>query len=57
MALSVLPLFFDVTMTHLSKYLQFARRNVVKVLLRNDYAKISMPSLQKLEEHRWVINR
>ena len=43
------------TMTPTGKYLQFARRIIVKVLLNDQYAKIEMPSHEKLEEYRAAI--
>lgn len=54
-SLMVLQLIFGTTMTPTGKYLQFARRIIVKVLLNDQYAKIEMPSHEKLEEYRAAI--
>ena len=51
-SLMVLQLIFGLTMTPVSKYLQFARRILVKILKANELAKISLPSHEKLEEYR-----
>jgi hypothetical protein len=44
-------------MSPVSKYLQFARRVMIKLLRRNKLAKISMPSPDKLEEYRDMIHQ
>ena len=51
-SLMALQLIFGTTMTPTSKYLQFARRILVKVLLDDPYAyaKIEMPTHEKLKE-------
>ena len=54
-SLMVLQLIFGTTMTPTCKYLQFARRILVKVLRNNEYAKIVMPSAHQLEEYRQMI--
>ena len=47
----VLQLIFGMTMGPVSRYLQFARRIMVKILKRNDIAKISPLTVEKLEEY------
>ena len=54
-SLMVLQLIFGTTMTATAKYLQFARRILVKVLCNNEYGKIVMPTADKLEEYRLMI--
>eukprot|EP00956_Cyclotella_meneghiniana_P016899 scaffold27151_cov58-Cyclotella_meneghiniana.AAC.7 len=50
-----LKLIFGMTMMPVGKYIQFARRILVRVLTSNDTAKISMPSNEKLEQYRSMI--
>jgi hypothetical protein len=50
-----LQLIFGMTMTPVAKYLQFARRILVVVLIDNEMAKIAMPTHAKLEEYRRMI--
>jgi hypothetical protein len=50
-----LQLIFGLTMTPVAKYLQFARRILVVVLIDNEMAKITMPTRAKLEEYRRMI--
>ena len=52
---TALQLIFGTTMTPTCKYLQFARRILVYVLHKDVYAKISMPTNEKLEEYRNMI--
>jgi hypothetical protein len=54
-SLMVLQLIFGMTMSPVAKYLQFARRILVKILKANDLAKIQIPPPEKLEEYRAVI--
>jgi hypothetical protein len=54
-SMMVLQLIFGMTMTPLSKYLQFARRIVVKILKKDNLARIALPTNDKLEEYRQVI--
>ena len=51
-----LQLIFGMAMTAVSKYLQFMRRIVIKVLKHNNLTKIRMPSLDELEEYRQAIH-
>jgi hypothetical protein len=44
----VLQLIFGMTMSPLSKYLQFARRIIIKILKKDPLAKISLPDHDKL---------
>jgi len=53
----VLHLIFGMTMSPVSKYLQFASRIVIKVLRGNELTRISMPSPDKLEEYRDMIHQ
>jgi hypothetical protein len=52
----VSQLIFGMTMTPALKYCQFARRILVKVLQRNQFAMITMPSPGKLEEYHSMIH-
>lgn len=54
-SLMALQLIFGMTMTPVGKYIQFARRILVRVLKTNDIAKITMPTVEKLEEYRTMI--
>ena len=54
-SLMVLQLIFGMTMSPVAKYLQFARRILVKILKANDLAKIQIPPPEKLEEYQAVI--
>ena len=54
-SLMVLQLIFGLTMTPVSKYLQFVRRILVKILKANELAKICLPTHEKLEEYRGMI--
>jgi len=54
-SLMVLQLIFGLTMTPVSKYLQFARRILVKILKANELAKICLPTHKILEEYRGMI--
>ena len=54
-SMMVLQLIFGMTMTPLSKYLQFARRIVVNILKKDHLARIALPTNDKLEEYRQVI--
>jgi hypothetical protein len=54
-SMMVLQLIFGLTMTPVSKYLQFARRILVKVLKSSSLAKITLPSHDKMEEYRSAI--
>ena len=54
-SLMALQLIFGMTMTPVGKYIQFARRILVRVLKTNDMAKITMPTVEKLEEYRTMI--
>jgi hypothetical protein len=54
-SLMVLQLLFGMTMSPVGKYLQFARRILVKILKNDDLAKIKVPSVQRLEEYRAMI--
>jgi hypothetical protein len=51
-----LQLIFGMTMTPVGKYLQFARRILVRVLVNDQYARIRVPTNDKLEEYRRTIN-
>jgi hypothetical protein len=44
------------TMSPLAKYLQFARRIVIKILKKDPLAHIALPTNDKLEEYRQVIS-
>ena len=44
----VLQVIFDMTMSMLSKYLQFARRIIIKILKKDPLTKISVPAHDKL---------
>ncbi len=48
-------LIFRMTLSCVSKYLQFGRQIIIKVLKQDPVAKIAMPSLEKLEEYRTLI--
>lgn len=50
-----LQLLFGMMMLPVAKHLQFARRILVRILKRDDLAKIQLPSLAKLEEYRATI--
>ena len=54
-SLMVLQLLFGMTMSPVSKYQQFARRILVKILKAYTLAKIEMPSPDKLKEYRAMI--
>ena len=54
-SLMVLQLLFGMTMSPVAKYLQFARRILVKILKSNNLAKIKLPLHEKLEEYRAII--
>lgn len=55
-SLMAIQLIFGMTMTPVGKYLQFARRIIVHVLVNDPNAKIVMPTHDKLEEYRQMIN-
>jgi len=55
-SLMVLQLIFGLTMTPVGKYLQFARRILVKILKAHPMAKISIPDDDKIEEYRSMIH-
>jgi hypothetical protein len=46
-SLMALQLIFGMTMTPVSKYLQFARRILVRVLVNDQYARIRLPTNDK----------
>jgi hypothetical protein len=52
----VLQLIFGLTMTPVGKYLQFARRILVKILKAHPMGRIQLPNAQKLEEYRSMIH-
>lgn len=54
---SVFPLQMDfgLTMTNLSKYLRFGRRIVIEVLKNDEYARIAVPSPEKINEYKGAI--
>ena len=52
----VLQLLFGMTYSSLSKYLQFARRIIIKLLKNDPLAKISLPDDNKLQEYREIIS-
>lgn len=54
-SMMALQLIFGMTMTPVGKYIQFARRILVRVLTSDEMAKISMPTNEKLEEYRSMI--
>ena len=54
-SLMVLQLIFGLTMPPVSKYLQFARRILVKILKANELPKICVPTHEKLEEYKAMI--
>ena len=54
-SLMVLQLLFGMTMLPVLKYLQFARRILVKILKANTLVRIMLPSPDKLEEYRAMI--
>ena len=56
-SLMVLQLVFGMTMTPIAKYLQFARRILVKALKGYHLAQIRLPSAEKLEEYRGIIQQ
>jgi hypothetical protein len=56
-SLMSLQLVFGMTHTPLGKYLQFARRIILKVLKKHPLAEIKMPTMEKLEEYRQAIHR
>jgi hypothetical protein len=51
----VLQLIFGLTLSPVAKYLQFARRILVKVLKATPLAQICLPTQEKLEEYRSAI--
>jgi len=51
----VLQLIFGMTMSPTSKYLQFSRRIIVKILKKHHLFKLCLPSNGKLEEYRRTI--
>jgi hypothetical protein len=53
----VLQMLFGLTYTAVAKYIQFARRIVIKVLKQDPLAKIAIPSHEKLEEYCALIDR
>ena len=53
-SLMVLQLLFGMTMSLVAKYLQFARRILVKILKHNNLAKMKLPLHEKLEEYRAI---
>ena len=55
-SLMVLQLIFGLTMSPLSKYLQFARRIIVKILKNKPLAKICLPSNEKIVEYQETIH-
>jgi hypothetical protein len=55
-SLMVLQLIFGLTMSPLSKYLQFARRIVIKILKKEPLAKICLPSNNKIFEYQETIH-
>jgi hypothetical protein len=56
-SLMVLQMLFGLTYSAVAKYIQFARRIVIKVLKQDPLAKIAIPSHEKLEEYRELIAR
>ena len=46
-SMMVLQLFFGITVSPLAKYLQFARRIIIKVLKKDELAKITLPANEK----------
>ena len=46
---------FGLTMTNLSKYLRFGRRIVIEVLKNDEYARIAVPSPEKINEYKGAI--
>ena len=54
-SLMVLQLIIGMLMTPVAKYLQYARRILVRVLKTNKMAQITMPNNAQLEEYRSVI--
>ena len=53
--LMVLQLILGMKMSPVAKHLQFAGRSHVKIFKRNNLTKISIPSLEILEEYRSII--
>jgi hypothetical protein len=51
----VLQLIFGSTMTPVSRYLQFAKRILLKILKASELSKICVPTNEKLEEYRAMI--
>ena len=56
-SLMVLQLLFGMTYTAVSKYIQFARRIIIKVLKKDPLAKIAIPSHEQIETYRALIER
>ena len=54
-SLMALQLIFGMTMTPVSIYIRFSFRILVRVLIQNEHAKITIPSREKLEEYRSII--
>ena len=47
---------FGLSMTNLTEYLRFGRRIVVEVLKNDKYAKIAIPSPEKVDEYKQAIS-
>jgi len=56
-SLMVLQLLLGMTYTAVAKYIQFARRIVIKVLKKDPLAKIAIPSHEQLETYHDLIER
>ena len=56
-SLMVLQLLFGMTYTAVLKYIQFARRIIIKVLKKDPLAKIAIPSHEQIETYRALIER
>ena len=50
-----LQMCFGMTMTNLAMYLRFGRRIIVEILSRNKFAKIALPSPEKIEQYKTII--
>ena len=51
-----LQMHFGLTMSNLSVYLRFGRRIIVEVLQNDEYAKIAIPSEEKIRQYTQAIN-
>jgi len=55
-SIMVLQLIFGISMSPLSKYLQYARRIIIKLLKNDSLAKIPLPAYDKLQEYQKPIS-